>query len=198
VVGAEAFITWLGANFGSKKKIREKEKQINDLLGELAILISKIDDVEKAQARTLSELDREKLKFTELESHCHDLEAQLDTALIAQKLAEGRVEELRASLDVERIRFDRAIEHERDVDRGIRTKIGLIPSSSGDKEQGTPRPVSSGRVPWRNKQAELQQASKEQADKLEAHYRNKIEEVEAKDNELADDLRDLEDDSRSQ
>jgi hypothetical protein len=166
-------------------KIKGHVKRISELERENGAQIS-------IQVRLKGELFEVEQRLIEVEVNFHSLEVQndrlqreLDSAKHAQELAEARVGDLQGSLRIERERFDRSLDFEREADRGLRIRTGMLPAEkkTGNETVSEPKAVSQRRPAWGAKQTELERQAKEAADATEKRWREKIAEVEKKDNE---------------
>lgn len=150
-----------------QEEIIELKKELDELRGRVVSQLSAFDDANEQHART--------------QSDAYNLQKQLNAARDAQVIAEARVTDLRDALRIERERFDQAVKHEREVDHGMRVKIGLAPREDGPQTATEVRPLQTRRQPWNQVQRQVEEEAKTHSDKMEEHWRKKIAEVEEKD-----------------
>ena len=179
------FITWLGDLVTqSRKENTEFRRVIADLSNHIAqkerVISINEPEIIRLTASVAELAERNEvidIENSRLQTEVYGLQHSL-------QLAENRVDDLKETIKIERDRFDKAIEHDRELNQGIRAKIGLIPQERKEGEN-KPGPVVAGRVPWRNTQQDLQKRSKEQVARTEEHWKKKIAEVEHQDAERA-------------
>lgn len=177
-----------------EKTIGERNTEISHLRS-LEIKL-KGDLHREAEARKVTESKIEGLyhQLSDFETSINVLQRRVDSAEAAQRLAESRVSDLQDALQVERARFDKAIEHERDVETGMRSRFGLIPKSAEGVQSGELKPISTRRQGWPQVQADLENKSRvgnepapvaqPENDAKASHWARKIAEVEEKDSSL--------------
>ena len=99
-----------------------------------------------------------------------------------------QVGDLRHSLTIERLRFDKAIQHEREVGDGQRYRLGQIPGPRVETDGKSP--IQTRRPPWsevaRTAEAKSRKSPVKEVQQNEQHWKDKIAEVEAKDQEQAE------------
>lgn len=113
----------------------------------------------------------------------------LDASEHARQVAEARVTDLQAALGIERERFDKALDFEREADRGLRIRTGMLPveRKPGEELGPPPQAVNSRRARWSEKKEQIEREARQHADSIEQRWREKIAAVEEKDKNVSDD-----------
>lgn len=188
----EGFISWLTDIIA---KPRRYDYHINTLRGEVDHYVAayrrEADALIKA-GQELEQLKRDSRSERLLtETTINTLQRRLDESEHSRRFAEDRVSDLRETLRIERERFDKAIDREREVDDGMRARIGLMPRPDG--ANGTaPQPVSTRRAPWSSVETKLTESERTaiikktpENDAKADHWREKIKKAESE-TEIAD------------
>ena len=101
----------------------------------------------------------------------------------------SRVEGLEEALNIERKRFDDAIQYQREVEDGQRYRLGQIPRTE-DVSRSPQRPISTRRPPWsevaKAAEAKSRKPPVKEVQQTEEHWKGKIAEVEKQDKEKAE------------
>lgn len=196
MAGVEAFITWLTDVSGTKKhRILELERLFERVKDDLTQEKDAHFQLRQDYIKVLGDNERWKVFTADLQRSLDEknavintqdrdndgLRREIEVAEAARSIAEARVDDLRETVRVERERLEGAIAHSRQVEEGLRARLGLIPRSGSDTQPGEKQPVSVGRRSWRDESTRLQQESRKIADRHAEHWQDKIRSVEERD-----------------
>ena len=144
---------------------------------EKRITWEKADQVNQETISTLQDTNQS------LQQLLHNRDTQIHELDQRYLQTASRLEDLQESLRVERDRFDKAIDHEREVEEGQRYRLGQVPGSRVEADGKSP--LQTRRPPWgevaRKAEAKSRKSPVKEVEQTEQHWKDKIAEVEKKD-----------------